>query len=72
LAGREFSRSDWTAPSKSSRILGVHAHPGNAGPSGELQETAMTVSMTAFKRAILLFWALWWLLAFLTDALGGG
>jgi hypothetical protein len=31
----------------------------------------MTVSMTAFKRAILLFWALWWLLAFLTDALGG-
>jgi len=31
----------------------------------------VTVSMTAFKRAILLFWALWWLLAFLTDLTGG-
>ena len=30
----------------------------------------MTISIDAFKRIILLFWALWWLLAFLTDALG--
>jgi len=27
--------------------------------------------MTTFKRLILLFWALWWLLAFLTDLFGG-
>ncbi|MEM7225285.1 MAG: hypothetical protein AAF495_20070 [Pseudomonadota bacterium] len=30
----------------------------------------MTISIGAFKRIILLFWAIWWLLAFLTDAIG--
>ena len=30
----------------------------------------MTISLAVFKRAIVLFWALWWLLAFLTDLLG--
>ena len=31
----------------------------------------MTISTLGFKRAILVFWALWWLLAFLTDFIGG-
>jgi hypothetical protein len=29
------------------------------------------ISIATFKRLILLFWALWWLLAFLTDLIGG-
>ncbi len=31
----------------------------------------MTISLAAFKRLLVWFWAVWWLLAFLTDALGG-
>lgn len=34
-------------------------------------EAAVAISMSTFKRAILVFWALWWLVAFLTDVLGG-
>lgn len=31
----------------------------------------MTVSLKAFKRLLVWFWALWWFLAFLTDFIGG-
>ena len=31
----------------------------------------MLYSVTTFKRVIVAFWAIWWLLAFLTDVLGG-
>ena len=31
----------------------------------------MTIPMAQFKRLLVLFWALWWLLAFLTDFLAG-
>ena len=36
-----------------------------------MEEGAVTVSIDQFKRLLVLFWALWWLLAFLTDFLGG-
>lgn len=31
----------------------------------------MTISIVTFKRIIVVFWAVWWLLAFLTDFVGG-
>ena len=31
----------------------------------------MTITLVTFKRILIWFWAIWWLLAFLTDFLGG-